>query len=387
MNPLPSGNSRWLTAGLFLVTFATLLLEILDSRLLSVLTWYHLAFLAVSLAMLGMAAGAVLVFVGPRYSSGRAAAELPRAALWLAVAIPVSHLLNLSMPFPTLEQFSVMEAIGIIFATIVLGVPFLVAGIVVTLALTRTGAAIGRLYAADLAGAALGCLLIVPLLNNTNISSVAFVAGAAAAAGAYCFHRFAGTGRGALSVALCGALLAASGLNATTDAGVGVVYAKSRMFKRGADPDVRGERIDWSAWNAHSYMMIAPPFRGPAFYWGRGRGSEQFQTTSAWMLIDAEAGTPITEWDGNGRTSNGFRMTSPRCRTTCGRGVRHHRRRGRPRCSFGFMGRKLLDYRHRNQRKPSPRPSGTLSRFCRHRQAPRGRTGAQRSAILPVAHR
>ncbi|MBI2219642.1 MAG: hypothetical protein HYU53_00340 [Acidobacteria bacterium] len=48
-----------LAAGLFLVTFATLVLEVLDSRLLSVLTWYHLSFFAVSLAMLGMAAGAV----------------------------------------------------------------------------------------------------------------------------------------------------------------------------------------------------------------------------------------------------------------------------------------------------------------------------------------
>ena len=40
------------------------MLEVLDTRLLSVLTWYHLSFLAVSVAMLGMAAGAVLVFVG-----------------------------------------------------------------------------------------------------------------------------------------------------------------------------------------------------------------------------------------------------------------------------------------------------------------------------------
>ena len=58
----PRGS--WLTSGLFFVTLATLMLEVLDTRLLSVLTWYHLSFLAVSVAMLGMAAGAVLVFVG-----------------------------------------------------------------------------------------------------------------------------------------------------------------------------------------------------------------------------------------------------------------------------------------------------------------------------------
>jgi hypothetical protein len=40
-------SPRWLLAGLFCTTFATLLLEILDARLLSVLTWYHLSFVAV----------------------------------------------------------------------------------------------------------------------------------------------------------------------------------------------------------------------------------------------------------------------------------------------------------------------------------------------------
>jgi hypothetical protein len=302
VNGLSSGNSRWLLAGLFLATFATLILEILDSRLLSVLTWYHLAFLAVSLAMLGMAAGAVLVFLGgDRYSGEGARRELPRAAMILAVAIPVSHLVSLSMPIPPLDRFAVMEIVGIVLATVVLGAPFLAAGIVVTLALTRTEGAIGRLYAADLLGAAAGCLLVVPLLDRSNISSVAFIAGAAAAAAAYCFCRFGGSVRGGgVSLVLGAVLLLAAGFNARTDAGVGVIYAKSRTFNRGAEASAnRGERVDWSAWNAHSYVMIAPPYRGDAYYWGRGRGGEQFKTTSAWILIDAEAGTPITEWDGD----------------------------------------------------------------------------------------
>ena len=50
---------------MFLATLSTLLLETLDARLLSVLTWYHLSFFAVSVAMLGMAAGAVYVFLRP----------------------------------------------------------------------------------------------------------------------------------------------------------------------------------------------------------------------------------------------------------------------------------------------------------------------------------
>src|SRR5262245_14238701 len=251
---------RWLASGLFLVTLATLMLEILDSRLLSVLTWYHLAFLTVSLAMLGMAAGAVLVFVrGDRYTERGGIRDLPRVTVWFALAIPLMHMGNLSMPIPVLEEFRVREVSAIVFATIVLGLPFLLAGVAVTLALTRSGGSASRLYAADLLGAALGCLVVVPLLDRTNITSVAFVAGAVAAAGAYCFDRFAlvrlqadaasespssrasspadagmklhatpvRADRRGFSIGLCLGFLAAAAVNAIVKPGIGVIYAKN----------------------------------------------------------------------------------------------------------------------------------------------------------------
>src|SRR5690606_34933834 len=86
-------NTRFLSVGLFFATLATLLLETLDARLLSVLTWYHLSFFAVSLAMLGMAGGAVFVFLHPeRFSGDRAPRALARTTFAFALAIPISHL-------------------------------------------------------------------------------------------------------------------------------------------------------------------------------------------------------------------------------------------------------------------------------------------------------
>src|SRR5207253_2412484 len=46
-----------LDAGIFLVSFAVLLLELLLTRIFSVTLFYHLSFMVVSLAMLGFAAG------------------------------------------------------------------------------------------------------------------------------------------------------------------------------------------------------------------------------------------------------------------------------------------------------------------------------------------
>src|SRR2546430_9064629 len=54
----PKGSTY---AGLFLTTLSLLQLELFLTRIFSVTMWYHFAFMAISLAMFGLAAGAVLV--------------------------------------------------------------------------------------------------------------------------------------------------------------------------------------------------------------------------------------------------------------------------------------------------------------------------------------
>src|SRR5918995_6249116 len=52
--------------GLFLVTSSTLMLEIALTRIFSVTMWYHFAFVAISVALFGMTAGALIVHLFPR---------------------------------------------------------------------------------------------------------------------------------------------------------------------------------------------------------------------------------------------------------------------------------------------------------------------------------
>jgi hypothetical protein len=102
-SPAPRRVS-WLASGLFLITLSTLMLEVLDTRLLSVITWYHLSFLAVSVAMLGMAAGAVIVFAGQDlFARERAVRLLPVTAVAFAVSLALSHAANLAIPFPNVQ--------------------------------------------------------------------------------------------------------------------------------------------------------------------------------------------------------------------------------------------------------------------------------------------
>ena len=53
-------------AGLFFVALATLMYEILLTRIFSVTMWYHFAFMAISVAMFGAAVGSIIVYAAPR---------------------------------------------------------------------------------------------------------------------------------------------------------------------------------------------------------------------------------------------------------------------------------------------------------------------------------
>lgn len=286
--------TRRLSIGLFFSTLSTLLLETLDARLLSVLTWYHLSFFAVSLAMLGMAAGAVYVFLHPdRYTPERAPRALATTAWWFACSIPLSHVVTLSVPFLPLTNASLMEVASVAVSTMVLAVPFALSGVVVTLALTRCGGPIGRLYAFDLLGAAAGCAAVVPLLQWTNVSSAIFFAGAAAALGAAGFSGFARAPGVRRAVALALVLTSLAAVNTGSHEWLKILYPKNRQLW------LTNSLNAITRWNNHSYVLVQRPAEEAAFMWGPGRGAEQFRSTIAWLAIDGDAGTPITRWNGD----------------------------------------------------------------------------------------
>ncbi len=288
-----------LFAGLFCTTFATLLLEILDGRLLSVLTWYHLSFLAVSLAMLGMAAGAIRVFLaGPALAGEAAFRHLPRAALGFAVTMALTHVAVLTIP---LSVQPVGSAIGLATLTttiVALTVPFYFSGVAVTIVLTRSAAPIGRLYAWDLAGAAFGCLAVVPLLDSGwfNVSSLVLLGAAVASSGAYCFARTSPMRYRVATLGLAALFGAGAVANGARITGLEVAYPKNRQYWL-------SEHTDATYWNSHSYVVVQRPGRWEPFLWGGGNLQDHKErVNAAWMVIDGEAGTPITEWNGDPAT-------------------------------------------------------------------------------------
>ncbi len=70
-----------------------------------------------------------------------------------------------------------------------------------------------------------------------------------------------------------------------------VVYPKNRAAWH--QPVLR------SLWNSHAHILAFAPRVGPPYYWGAAAGAEAFTTNQSMIVVDGEAGTPMTEWDGN----------------------------------------------------------------------------------------
>ena len=174
--------------GTFVIAFSALALEVTLVRLLSVVTWYHLAFFAISTAILGMTAGATRVYLQPRKFGGEGlSGEVARSCLYFALVIPVS-LTSLCM-LPLELYGSVMSVIALFVATIACSLPYFFSGTVITAVLTKYPMPIGKLYASDLLGGSLGCLFVLAGLEFLDAPSLILLCGAGGMLAALCFAR------------------------------------------------------------------------------------------------------------------------------------------------------------------------------------------------------
>ena len=174
--------------GVFLVTLATLMYQILLTRIFSVTMWYHFAFLAVSVSMFGMTIGALIVYMKPKYfTDERAELHLSLSSLLFAISIPLSFLLHISFPFR--PEATVTGVLSSAVNYLVLAVPFTFSGICVCIALTKFPARVSSLYAVDLCGAAIGCAAIIFLLQVLDAPTAVLAVAVLAALGGACFVR------------------------------------------------------------------------------------------------------------------------------------------------------------------------------------------------------
>ena len=289
-----SGISPRYHAGIFVLSLSILAFQIIITRFFSVVLYYHFAFAAISLAMLGLTRGALQVFNKPaRYTTERVAAEFARHATWFALSSAIWTAVFLSTPLilhgvqgPELTIIVTLTTVGFV-------VPFTEGGVCVTLLLTRLPYAGGWLYAADLSGAALGCLGVILILTVIDPASAALWLAAAAAAAGWLVVR---GDADAEARRLSGVAAVALGIFAAVHTGLyeqgrghlGVFWAKG----------VEQNNTLFERWNTYSRVRVKPLGESLPFGWGMAH-EPSGKIDQDYLDIDADAATVITRNDGN----------------------------------------------------------------------------------------
>ena len=256
-------NWPQLYLGVGFTTLATLLLELSLTRIFSVIFYYHFAFLAISIALFGLGAGGVLSYVVAARSGGLFP-KLGTLALANSFAVvgAITFLLNGTREPNTLT---------LILVYLITSIPFCIAGAIVSLAIGESIARVDRVYFFDLAGAAGGCLLLIPLLDGIGGPNTVIAAGIVyAISAAIWFNMAKAANKRAMAVFVGLGLLGLIFLNAKMH-WIDVHYAK-------------GENLPaevFSKWNSFSRIGVAPE-----------KGSDRMQ-----IIIDADAATGIARFD------------------------------------------------------------------------------------------
>lgn len=146
--------------GIFLVSAATLCLEISLLRYFSLTQQYHFAFFVVSIAFLGYGASGSFLSLFHRLAQADKDTFLSLSSLLFAVSVVLSFILCKALAFDFQKLAWDRRQILLILAYyLLLSVPFLFAGATLSFAVTRLSRWVHKVYFADLVGAGTGTLL------------------------------------------------------------------------------------------------------------------------------------------------------------------------------------------------------------------------------------
>jgi spermidine synthase len=263
----PNIPERTILLGLGLTSFAALLLELALTRLFSVVLFYHFAFLAISIALLGLGAGGVFAYL-LKSRLARFSTRTLAARLCMVNSILVLWVLEVVLRIPVTLTVTGKNFLNLSVLYLTAALPFFLTGLLFSVVFARETWRVSRLYGADLGGGALACLAVVPLLNwigGPNTILAAAVAMAAAGM-VWASSAMARKVAGGLMVAFV-ALIAANHSSRLID----VIYAKG-LFRNPA-------WVEFARWNALSRVEVDRQGQGKA------------------IVIDADASTYIMNCD------------------------------------------------------------------------------------------
>ena len=171
-------------AGVFLISTATLMLQVAYTRVFSIALWYHFVWMIVSIALLGYAVSGTFLSLYPQTSRG-IDKSLTVVSAAFSLSVLVTYALSNQIPFdPATIAWDSLQLLYISIYYLLLTVPFFLSGTALALAIERSENRINVVYFSSFIGSAFGSVLVLPLftpLGGPGVIVVTSIMGALSA--------------------------------------------------------------------------------------------------------------------------------------------------------------------------------------------------------------
>ena len=276
--------------GVFLISFAILILEITLTKIFSVTLWYHFSYFVISLAMFGIGFGGMLVYKLQEKFKCSIGKNLYLLSISLAISIILSLYAVISYHLPNATNWQSLLRFIVVY--LLCTAPFIISSMIITIFFLNWPNKSNTVYCFDLLGAAIGCIACVILISYFTAPQVILIASLTCVFSAILFEL--PTIRVSSILLLAGIFLFAFLGNSLFE----VTQTKSYS-------ELEYRKI-YEKWSPLSRITVSPEViffdshqRSP-FGWGMSstyKSNRQFK--QLWIQQDGSAATPIIPFDGD----------------------------------------------------------------------------------------
>lgn len=291
--------------GVFMISGMVMALQVMQSRIFSVTSWYHLSFLVISVAMFGLTLGALKIYRGSEEKFRENYNVIARNhTIAFAFFILIGLVAQLYIPLVSSNNLRTFIHLPIVAAAT--SIAYYHAGVVITTVLTRSPYPIGRVYGVDLLGAGLGCLAVLLVMETIDSPSGIMLLSAFGFLAALLFpvpadhpgrKRVLGSAKIDLKTFafVCSFLVGILSI-ANITASRPFIYPinlKANTFTQ--------DRLSYDAWNSISRVVVLNEYPDwKPFLWGPSPILPlEYKASLKYLMIDGDAGTPLSKFDGD----------------------------------------------------------------------------------------
>jgi len=279
--------------GVFLISLSILMLEIALTRIFSVTMWYHFSFMAISLALFGLGASGIYVYIFQNiFIKEKIFNYLFIFSIFFSLAILFSFIFYLQFP-NVINKTSLKGILQLGMVYLVIALPFFFGGLCISLLLTRYSSNISKIYFSDLFGAGVGCVLLILLLKFISGPSCIIAISIFACCASIIFSSFLRNRIAFLLSTTVGLILVC----------FLTVNIKGEFLRIDYSKLGKEENKIYEKWNPYSRIAVFKPDEKSVGKevagWGLSDRFNGYKPKQYGLIIDGGAGTPITEFDGD----------------------------------------------------------------------------------------